>query len=108
MSQNKTIHFNEFEDDEYELTEEEMDELYRPKKQNNRKHTLPLFVYLILKSKSSSDNKLSQSQIIGILRDEYELEIERKSLSRTIHDLEDEHLGIFSNKTGGAWYDPYE
>jgi len=75
------------------------------KKQNNRKHSLPLFVYLILKNNSSYDNKLSQSQIIDILFDDYELEIERKSLSRTIHDLEDENVGIHSLKSGGIWFD---
>lgn len=97
-----------YEEDLDELTDEELDELYRPKKQNNRKHSLPLFVYLILKEYTSNENRLSQQQIIKILSDKYELEIERKSLSRTIHDLEDEHIGIHSLKTGGAWYDDYE
>lgn len=91
-----------------EMTDEELDELFRPKKQNNRKHTLPLFVYLILKEHSSRDNKLSQPEIMNLLWNEYELEIERKSLSRTIHDLEDEHMGIFSLKSGGAWYEELE
>lgn len=97
--------YDEFEDEDYELTDEELDELYRPKKQNNRKHSLPLFVYLILKKYSSSDKPLSQQQIIDILSSEYELDIERKSLSRTIHDIEDEHVGIYSLKSGGAWYE---
>ena len=92
-------------DEDFELTDEELDELYRPKKQNNRKHSLPLFVYLILKKYSSSDKPLSQQQIIDILSSEYELDIERKSLSRTIHDIEDEHVGIYSLKSGGAWYE---
>jgi len=81
------------------------DDLYRPKKQNNRKHTLPLFVYLILKEHSDPTKRLSQNDIINILLNEYEITVERKSLSRTIHDLEDEHLGIFSNKNDGTWYD---
>ena len=75
------------------------------KKQNNRKHSLPLFVYLILKNNSSYNNKMSQSQIIDKLFEKYELEIERKSLSRTIHDLEDENIGIHSLRTGGVWYE---
>lgn len=95
----------DFEDEDYELTDEELDELYRPKKQNNRKHSLPLFVYLILKEYSSCDKPLSQQQIIDILSSKYELNIERKSLSRTIHDIEDEHVGIYSLKSGGAWYE---
>lgn len=95
----------DFKDEDYELSDEEMDELYRPKKQNSRKHSLPLFVYLILKEYSSPDKPLSQQQIIDILSSEYELDIERKSLSRTIHDIEDEHVGIYSLKSGGAWYE---
>jgi len=97
--------YDEFEDEEYELSDEELDELYRPKKQNNRKHSLPLFVYLILKENSSKAKKMSQSQIMEVLSKEYELEIERKSLSRTIHDLEDENVGIHSLKSGGIWFD---
>ena len=97
--------YDEFEDEDYELSDEELDELYRPKKQNNRKHSLPLFVYLILKKYSSSDKPLSQQQIIDILSSEYELNIERKSLSRTIHDIEDEHVGVYSLRSGGAWYE---
>lgn len=100
--------FDEFEDEEYELSDEELDELYRPKKQNNRKHSLPLFIYLILKEYSSSDSPLSQQQIIDILNSKYELDIERKSLSRTIHDIEDEHVGIHSLNSGGTWYEKNE
>ena len=96
--------YDEFEDEDYELSDEELDELYRPKKQNNRKHSLPLFVYLILKEYSSPNKPLSRKQIIDILSSEYELNIERKALARTIHDIEDEHVGIYSLKSGGAWY----
>lgn len=100
-----TKKYDEFEDEDYELSDEEMDELYRPKKQNSRKHSLPLFVYLILKEYSSYEKPLSQQQIIDILSSKYELNIERKSLSRTIHDIEDENVGIYSLKSGGAWYE---
>lgn len=75
------------------------------KKQNKRKHSLPLFVYLILKEYSSYDKPLSQQQIIDMLSSKYELDIERKSLSRTIHDIEDENVGIHSLKSGGTWYE---
>ena len=106
MTKNNTIY--DYDEELDELTEEELDELYRPKKQNNRKHSLPLFVYLILKEYSSNEKRLSQQIIMEILSDKYELEIERKSLSRTIHDLEDEHIGVHSLKTGGVWYEYYE
>lgn len=100
--------YDVFEGEEYELSDEELDELYRPKKQNNRKHSLPLFVYLILKEKSSFKKKMSQSQIINELFEKYELEIERKALARTIHDIEDENIGIHSHRKGGAWYEQNE
>jgi len=94
----------------YDMSEEEQEEyldlLYRPKKKNNRKHNLNLFVYLILKKYSNNASPLSQNEILKILRDEYELEVERKSLSRAIHDIEDEQLGVFSDPKKGVYYDP--
>lgn len=93
-----------FEDEKDE--EAYLDSLYRPKKKNNRKHNLNLFVFLILKNNTSPENPMSQREILETLEKEHELVVERKSLSRAIHDIEDEQLGIVSNPKGGAWYDP--
>lgn len=95
------------------MSEEEeeayLDSLYRPKKRNNRKQMLSLFVYIILAEKSSSTKHLSQQEIIDILKEmPYELTIERKALSRVIHGLEDEGLGIHSDPREGAWHDAAE
>ena len=51
---------------------------------------------------SREKNKLTQTDYLLL---DYELTIERKALSRAIHDIEDEHLGIFTNPKGGTWYD---
>ena len=87
------------------MSEEEIDELFRPKKTNSRKSLAPLFVYLILKTCSSEAKPLSQNDIIRRLGDDpYEISIERKAVSRIIHLLADAGLNIVSSRRG-AWYD---
>lgn len=89
-----------------EEEEEYLDALYRPKKRNSRKQMLSLFVYLILREHSNPSKHMSQQEIMDKLEEmPYELTIERKALSRVIHGLEDEGLGIHSDPRGGAWYD---
>ncbi|MBO4862411.1 MAG: hypothetical protein J5535_05900 [Firmicutes bacterium] len=97
-------------DIDYEnMTDEELDEFYRPRKQNNRRTLAPLFVYFILKEHSGPDHRLSQSDIINHLADDpYEINIERKALGRVLHLLADSGLGVVSNPRYGAWYDPEE
>lgn len=91
---------DEFED----MTDEEIDAFYRPKKKNNRKSLLPLFVYLILEKFSSEDRPLHQQEIIDILAERpYEITIERKALGRVIHSLADSDLGIKSDARRGTW-----
>ena len=99
-----------FEEIDFEnLTDEEIDEFYRPRKQNNRRTLAPLFVYFILKEHSAPDRRLSQGAIIDLLaEDPYEINIERKALSRVLHLLADSGLGVVSNPRYGAWYDPEE
>ena len=90
-----------------EEEEEYLDSLYRPKKRNNRKQMLSLFVYRILTQKTNPDKPMSQQEIIDKLVEmPYELTIERKAVGRVIHGLEDEFLGIHSIPKEGAWYDP--
>lgn len=85
------------------------DDLYRIKKTNSRKSLAPLFVYLILKDRSSPDKPLRQQDILDILREkrDYEICLERKALSRIIHNLEESQLGIYSHPRKGVWYDEY-
>ncbi len=95
-----------FEIDFENMTDEEIDEYYRPKKINSRRSLAPLFVYLILKEKSSPEKHLSHREIADLLSNyPYEITIERKSLGRIIHNLEDSGLGIFSLRGMGTWWE---
>lgn len=88
------------------MTDEEIDEFYRPKKMNSRKTLVPLFVYLILKEHSNPEKHLTQNEIMKYLkRAPYEISIERKSLGRTIHLLADSLIGIYSSSGSGTWLD---
>ena len=46
------------------MTDEEIDEFYRPQKSNNRKSLAPLYVYIILTKRSSPGKHLTQQQIM--------------------------------------------
>ena len=96
-----------FEEIDFEnLTDEEIDEFYRPRKQNNRRTLAPLFVYFILKEHSAPGDRLSQGEIIDLLaEDPYEIQIERKALGRVIHLLADSGIGVVSAPGYGTWYD---
>ena len=96
-----------FDIDEYDnMTEEEIDAFFRPKKKNNRKSLLPLFVYLILKDHSNFNHPLQQQDIIDYLAaNPYEIEVERKAVGRVIHSLEDSGLGIHSEHKYGNWFE---
>ena len=88
------------------MTDEEIDEYYRPQKSNNRKSLAPLYVYIILKARSSPDHHLTQQQIMDHLEKLYEITLERKAVSRIIHTLAGEGLGIINTTKDGVWYDP--
>ena len=83
------------------MTDEELDECSRPLKTNSRKSLAPLFVYFILKKYSSSTKHLRQKEILDYLKQyPYEITVERKALSRIIHNLLDSGLFIYSDKKG--------
>lgn len=88
--------------------EEEDEEFYRPQKSNSRKSLLPLFVYLIITQYSSPKKPMQQQQILDLLQSKYELIVERKAVSRTIHSLVDEYLQIKYDKRLGVWYNEYD
>ena len=88
-----------------QMSDEELDALSRPRNANSRKSMVPLFVYLILKQHSDSEHPLKQQEIISYLADDpYEVMIERKALSRVLHNLRDSQLGIYTDMHRGAWY----
>ena len=88
------------------MTDEEIDEFYRPKKTNSRRTLAPLFIHDILKKYSSPEKHLSQNEIIEILsKDPYEIQIERKAVGRVIHLLADSGVGVICTPKYGTWYD---
>ena len=90
------------------MSDEELDDLFRPKKTNSRKSMAPLFVYLILKEHSDKNIHLRQQEILAMLENyPYEVTLERKALSRIIHNLTDSQLSVFSDKSG-TWQDDDE
>ncbi len=94
-------------DKRFELSDDELDSFHRPSKTNSRKSMAPLFVYLILQDNSSPDRPLSQKDILKMLSAyPYEVYIERKALSRIIHNLRDSQVGVHSDPHIGTWYDP--
>lgn len=88
------------------MTDEEIDEFFRPKKQNSRKSLSPLFVFQILQNDSNPEKYLTQAQILKQLENHYEITLERKALSRILHNLEDEGLGVCYCPGQGYFYDP--
>ena len=90
------------------MDEEQLDEMYRPRKMNGRKSLAPLFVYEIISRKSSSKKHLRQQEILRELEKyPYEITVERKAIGRIVQNLVDSQYGIFSDKTG-VWMDKEE
>lgn len=87
-------------------TDEKFDELFRRKKSNSRKNLIALFVYKILTEETDRNKHVSQKELAKRLEEyPYEIKIERKALARCVHNLEDEGLGIRSDKRYGCWFD---
>lgn len=86
------------------MTDEEIDERYRPRKANQNKTMAPLFIYLILKEHSNWNCRLTQKEIIEYLYNKYEIELERKAVSRHLESLIDADLNIWTQDRTGYWY----
>ena len=87
-----------------DMSDEELDACYSLKKSNSRKSLAPLFVYKILEEQTSEERHLRQQEILDILSEfPYEIVLERKAMSRIIHNLADSDLNIRVDKTG-VWY----
>lgn len=88
-----------------EMTEEERDDFYRPRKANDRKTMAVLYIYEILKSRTDREHHMSQNDIIKALAENpYELVMERKAVGRIVSLLFNEGMHVYSDRTG-AWYD---
>ena len=92
-----------------DMTDEEIDEYYRPKKTNSRKSLVPLFIKEILEKYTDEKNRFRTEDIRKKLEEEYEIIIERKALEKHINTLVDEYDCILAEmskggRTNGVWY----
>ena len=92
-----------------DMTDEEIDEYYRPKKTNSRKSLVPLFIMEILEKYTDEKKRFRTEDIRKKLEDEYEIIIERKALEKHINTLVDEYDCILAEmskggRTNGVWY----
>jgi len=93
-------------DDFEEMTDEELDDIYRPRKMNSPKNMVSLLVGEILREETDENHKMSQAAIVRRLAEfPYEVKIERKAVGRTINGMADWGLGYCYIKGKGAWYD---
>lgn len=88
------------------LPEDVLDSYSNPMSGNTRKSMAPLFVYLVLKERTSEGNPMKQQEILNVLADRpYEIVLERKALGRILHNLADSGLGVRIDAKRGSWFE---
>lgn len=86
-----------------QMSDDELDEYDQNRvKSNSAKSLMPLFVHQILQKHSSVSKPLRQQDILDFLKIKpYEINVERKALSRTLHALENMFVfKVYHNKNG--------
>ena len=87
------------------MTDEEVDQYYRPRKGNSRKSLVPLFIYLILKEHTDWNTRFRVKDIIMHLEEDYELRTTRGPVERYLNVLIDDDVNIHGGNPGdGYWY----
>ena len=73
---------------------------------NTRKSLAPLFIYLLLKERTSEGHSMKQREILTALADRpYEIVLERKTLGRILHNLANSNLGVRTDTKRGSWFE---
>lgn len=86
----------------------ELKAAYKPKKANSRKSNANIFIYRILQKHSDKQRPMKQKDILSKLADmPYEIVIERKALSRTLHSLEELGIGVHIGADGAYYEDDF-
>ena len=92
---------------EDEYTDEELDEIYRIKNKNKDKHLAPVYIMEIMMKYSSEDNRLGANAVVDYLAADYGIDMERKSVSRTLKQLQEaDYLNEGLDMRSKYWYDP--
>ena len=92
---------------EDEYTDEELDEIYRIRNKNKDKHLAPVYIMEIMMEYSSEDNRLGANAVVDYLAADYGIDMERKSVSRTLKQLQEaDYLNEGLDMRSKYWYDP--
>ena len=90
-----------------EMTDEELDRIYKRHKGNKRESLLPVFILQIFKDHSDINRRLHINDIKYYLEDEYEITAGRGAIERWIHTFlaaDDFYLWEGPEQGSGYWY----
>jgi len=77
--------------------------LENQRKSNQRKNMVGYYVIAFLMKHPG--RHYTQSQLQNMLFNDHYIDVERKSLSRWVHLIDSEDIGIHSTSDEGTWYD---
>lgn len=96
------------EDFDHAAYEDAVDKLYKRSSAASGKRLAPLFIYSIIEKYSSEEKHLKIKEIVEILKERYDVVIERKAVSRIVIALAEHRDYAVSFDEKGAWKDEYQ
>ena len=95
----------DFDSDDFdeEAYEDAVDKLYSRSSAASGKRLAPLFIYSIIEKYSSEEKHLKIKEIVEILKERYDVVIERKAVSRIVVALAEHRYYAVSFDEKGAW-----
>ena len=72
---------------------------------NGRKSLAPLFIYLMLREKSSEESPFGAEELLARLESEAGIVMEKQAVVRAVKLLADSDVHVFYKARKGAWYD---
>ncbi len=95
--------------DEDYMSEEELDDLYRPKATARKRKTVAsAFIYRILEKYTDKNHRFKVQDVIDKLEEDYEVKMERKAVAGILTTLSDSEINIQKatpKAGGGYWYE---
>ena len=85
------------------LSDEDTEKIFAKRKTNSDKSSASLYIYLVLKRYSNEKHYLTQGQIREYIWRDFEVSLERKCISRYIHNLVNLDIGVYSEPHHGTW-----
>ena len=72
---------------------------------NGRKSLASLYIYLMLREKSSETSPFRADELLARLKDEQGIVLEKQAVVRAVKLLADSDIHVFYRPRTGAWYD---